>query len=79
MSATCPICGAPEASPASLVEHLRVAHPSTDLAADIDQNPEAHTPGVVCAHCGRRFRSPRELARHNLGPEPRERRVPATA
>jgi hypothetical protein len=81
MSEACPICGAPEGSPARLVEHLRTAHKHDDPARDVEMNPEAHTPGVVCALCGERFATPKELAAHNLRPhpEPKDARSAADA
>jgi hypothetical protein len=78
MSEICAICGAPEASPATLVEHMRTAHAHDDPAKDVEMNPESHTPGLVCALCGRRFATPAALANHNLQPHaiPRGGRVP---
>jgi hypothetical protein len=68
MSETCAICGAPEASAAALVEHMRIAHAHDDPAKDVEMNPESRTPGLVCALCGRRFATPMALADHNLQP-----------
>ncbi len=79
MSEACPICGAPEGSPASLVEPMRTAHKHDDPAQDVEMNLEAHTPGLVCALCGHRFATPKQLAEHNLRPhpDPRYGRTPA--
>jgi len=70
VSETCPICGAPEGSAASLVQHMNTAHKRDDPAKDVEMNPEAHRPGLMCALCGRRFATPKALAEHNLRPHP---------
>ena len=70
MSEMCAICGAPESSPTSLVEHMRTAHKHDDPASSIEMNPEAHTTGLVCALCGHRFPTAAALRDHNLGPHP---------
>jgi hypothetical protein len=70
MSEVCPTCGAPCASPAELVDHVKTVHQNEDPAADLEMNPEAHVPGLVCAACGRRFSTARALAEHNLRPHP---------
>jgi Zinc finger, C2H2 type len=74
MSETCEQCGEPFASPTSLMEHIHSAHPHEVGASSIDWNPEEHTPGLVCALCGRRFFSARALAQHNLRPHPEPER-----
>ncbi|MCI4343220.1 MAG: C2H2-type zinc finger protein [Thermoplasmata archaeon] len=70
MSETCTICGAPFATPSELVAHRRARHKDAAASADLEMNPEAHTPGLLCALCGRRFASPQALAAHNLQPHP---------
>ncbi len=56
-----------------LVEHMNREHAHDDPTLSVEQNPEAHTAGVVCALCGRRFPTGRALAEHNLRPHPPER------
>ncbi|HTP54697.1 MAG TPA: C2H2-type zinc finger protein [Thermoplasmata archaeon] len=73
MSETCAICGAPEASAVSLVEHMKSVHKHDDPASDVEMNAEAHTAGYLCALCGQRFPTPRALANHNLRPHPEPR------
>jgi Zinc finger, C2H2 type/C2H2-type zinc finger len=68
MSETCTICGAPFASPSELVIHRRAEHRYAAASADTEMNPEAHTAGLRCALCGRRFASAPALAEHNLRP-----------
>lgn len=68
MSEVCHICGAAEASAASLVQHLKTAHKDDNPAQDLEMNPEAHIPGLVCGLCGRRFATAQALAQHNLEP-----------
>ncbi len=75
MRDTCSVCGAPAASAAELLAHLRRAHRDASPEADLAMNPEAGTPGLVCGLCGRRFPTPTALARHNLGPHPPTRAV----
>lgn len=70
MSEMCAICGASEASAASLVEHMKTAHKHDDPASDVEMNPETHTPGLACALCGQRFATRAALASHNLRPHP---------
>jgi hypothetical protein len=76
MTEVCSICGAPEASAAELVVHMRDLHKDASPAADVELNPEAHTSGFVCALCARRFQTPQALAAHNLNPHPEVPRVP---
>ncbi len=68
MRQTCSVCGAPLPSEADLIEHMQTAHRDAPPDADLAMNPEAGTPGFVCALCGRRFPTPAALARHNLSP-----------
>jgi hypothetical protein len=70
MSEACAICGAPQGSPESLIQHMKTAHKHDDPASDVEMNPEAHTPGLVCALCGQRFPTPATLQSHNLRPHP---------
>ena len=70
---TCSICGAVTDSEADLVVHAKSAHKTVNTSTDFETtlNPEVRNPGLVCALCGLRFATPRELAAHNLGPHPR--------
>ncbi len=70
MQQTCHVCGTSMGSAAALIAHLRTAHRDAPPDADLELNPEAHTPGFVCGLCGRRFPTPAALARHNLAPHP---------
>jgi hypothetical protein len=71
MAEMCAGCAGSFATPADLVLHVKKAHSGGDPRASLSMNPESSTPGVVCALCGRRFASPRALARHALSPHPR--------
>ena len=68
MSEACTICAASFGSPADLMAHRRTAHKNADPSADVEMNPEAHTPGLLCALCGERFLTAQGLADHNLRP-----------
>ncbi len=68
MSEMCAQCEAVFASPAELIAHQKHAHAHEDPAESLETNPEAHTPGLLCAICGLRFRNARALAAHNLLP-----------
>jgi hypothetical protein len=68
MGATCTECGELCGSDAGLMEHMARAHKNGGPSRSVEQNPEAHTPGVLCMLCGRRFTTPQALAQHNLSP-----------
>ena len=68
MAEECPDCGASFASSAGLVDHMKRAHTGGDPQASLAMNPEAGRAGLVCGLCGARFRTPQELARHNVTP-----------
>jgi C2H2-type zinc finger/Zinc finger, C2H2 type len=68
MSEICTICGASFGSPADLMAHTKTDHKDVDPASDMEMNPEAHIPGLLCGMCGRRFPTAEALARHNLEP-----------
>jgi Zinc finger, C2H2 type len=74
------MCGAPFASAAELVDHMKTVHKDADPTSDVEMNPEAHTSGFLCGLCGRRFATAEDLADHNLHPhliEPHASPVPA--
>lgn len=68
MGETCTTCGAVCGSLPDLLEHVAVAHKDDDPTRSVEQNPEAHTSGVLCMLCGRRFPNAQALANHNLSP-----------
>jgi hypothetical protein len=70
MSEMCTICGASFGSAADLMTHRRTDHKDADPTSDVQMNPEAHTPGFLCAMCGQRFPTAQALAAHNLHPPP---------
>jgi len=74
MAELCAYCDGWFASPADLVGHVKAEHAGGDPGSSLAMNPESRTPGVVCAMCGRRFTTPRALARHSLNPHPRPTR-----
>ncbi|HTZ62050.1 MAG TPA: C2H2-type zinc finger protein [Thermoplasmata archaeon] len=76
MAEVCADCGASFGGPAELVRHMNTVHHGGDDVASLDMNPESHRAGLVCALCGKRFRSKEELRRHGLGPHYRARRAP---
>jgi uncharacterized C2H2 Zn-finger protein len=68
MAEECADCGASFASSAELVQHMKEAHPGGDPDASLAMNPESDRAGLVCGLCGARFRTRKELARHNAIP-----------
>jgi uncharacterized C2H2 Zn-finger protein len=68
MAEECADCGASFASSSELVQHMKEAHPGGDPAASLAMNPESDKAGLVCGLCGARFRTRKELARHNAMP-----------
>jgi uncharacterized C2H2 Zn-finger protein len=79
MAEECADCGAWFAASSDLVQHMRTAHPGGDPDASFAMNPESEKPGLVCALCGARFRTRRELARHNSVPHgPAVHRLPTS-
>jgi len=68
MAEECAECGGWFASPTALVIHVKEAHSVIHGDQSLALNPESHTPGLVCALCGKRFRSREALMRHNFSP-----------
>jgi hypothetical protein len=75
MAEQCANCGASFASPSELVAHVKHVHTVIRADESLAMNPESHTPGLVCALCGTRFRSREALAQHNLRPHYRSNRT----